>query len=389
MNIPKFENLRQSVLNDLRNKLGVSTMVGKMFLQVFALVQAAKLKLIYLTAAYIYRNIYPDTADSETLGGTLERFGIVKLGRYPNPPTAGKYQIQVTGEAGATIPANSTLKSLDTSTSPDKMFVIDDGFTFDSPTGLVTIRALELGMDSLLEVDDQLQFTQPIANVNTFVTVNSFVTVTSVIEMPTAGETIEEYRQSVLDAYQIESQGGAKGDYVLWADDVSGVRRVYPYVAVPGILDIYVEATESDSIDGNGVPASAMLTEVKNAVKFDPETGKARAPIGIDEINTIAVNIVPVVIEITDLSDAGLQNTIEENVKAFLKNIRPFRAGVDNPRDANKNKLYLADMYDIVRTITGTDESFEKVDMKVNETEVDVYTFDEGNIPYLENINLI
>ena len=378
MNIPKFEDLRQSVLNDLRNKLGVSTMVGKMFLQVFALVQAGKLKLIYLTAAYIYRNIYPDTADSETLGGTLERFGIVKLGRYPNPPTAGKYQIQVTGEAGATIPANSTLKSLDTSTSPDKMFVIDDGFTFDSPTGLVTIRALELGMDSLLEVNDQLQFTQPIENVN------SFVTVTSVIEMPTAGETIEEYRQSVLDAYQIESQGGAKSDYVLWADDVSGVRRVYPYVAVPGILDIYVEATEND-----GVPASAMLTEVKNAVKFDPETGKARAPIGIDEINTVAVNIVPVVIEITDLSDAGLQNTIEENIKAFLKNIRPFRAGVDNPRDANKNKLYLADMYDIVRTITGTDEEFEKIDMKVNETEVDVYTFDEGNIPYLENINLI
>lgn len=383
MNVPTFNSLRQSVLNDLRNRLEISSIIGKTFLNAFALVQAGKLKLIYLTSAFVYRNIYPDTADPEELGGTLERFGIVKLERYPTPPTAGKYQIQVSGNIGATIPSGVTLKSLDTSTSPDKIFVFDGTLTFGSATELIEIRALELGADALLQVNDQLQFTQPIDNVD------QFAEITTVIQTPTAGETIEQYRRAILNAFQIEAQGGAKGDYVLWADDVTAVRFVYPYTNEPGILDIYVEATISDSTDDNGTPSQQTLDDVKAAVKNDPETGKARAPIGIAEINTIAVTTVPVRVDILNLSDTSFTSDIETNIKDFIRDVRPFRGGVDNPQEQNKDKLYLADIYDIVRQIVGTQATFDRIDMYIDGAQKDVNEFTEGDIPYLDSVNNI
>jgi uncharacterized phage protein gp47/JayE len=382
MNVPTLDDLRQSVLNDLRNRLEISTIIGKFFLNVFALVQAGKLKLIYLTAAFVYRNNFPDTADPASLGGTLERFGFVKLERYPAPPTAGEYQVQVSGTIGATIDANTTLKSLDTSTSPGKIFVIDSSVTFASATELVTIRALEAGTDSELQINDQLQFTQPIDNVD------SFAEVTSVVTSPTSGETIEEYRQAVLNSYRIESQGGAKGDYVLWADDVAAVRKIYPYTTEPGKITIYVEATEADSTDGKGTPSNQTLTDVKNAVIADPETGEDRAPMGIPDANIItsAITIIDIDVEITNLSDTGLLSDIETNMQDFLKDIRPFRDGVDNPQNRNEDKLYLADIYDIVRNVTGTSATFDKVVMKVSGSAVDVREFLDGDIPYLDSV---
>jgi len=382
MTIPTFDDLRQSVLNDLRNKLEISTIIGKFFFNAFALVQAGKLKLIYLTAAFVYRNNFPDTADPEALGGTLERFGFVKLNRYPTPPTAGEYQIQVSGTIGATIAPNTTLKSLDTSTSPGKIFVIDNSVTFASATELVTIRALEAGTDSLLQVNDQLQFTQPIYGVE------SFATVTTVVTTPTAGETIEDYREATLNSYRIEAQGGAKGDYVLWADDVTAVRRVYPQTTEPGKIEIFVEATEADSTDGNGTPSNQTLTDVKNAVIADPDTGDARVPMGIPDANitTTAITLVNIDIEITNLSDATLLSDIETNIETFLKDIKPFRDGVDNPQNINDDKLYLADMYDIVRNLTGTSVTFDKVVMKVGGSAVDVREFVDGDIPVLNSV---
>ena len=168
MTVPTFTELYNSILTDLRNRYQIRFIIGKVALNAFALVQAGKLKILYLTAAKIYKNIFVDTADPEVSGGSLERFGRVKLGREPFPATAGEYFINVTGDVAATIAAGTTFKSLDTSTSPDKIFVLDTLFTFTLTTGVIQIRALDLGSEARLEIGDQLQVTAPIANVESF-----------------------------------------------------------------------------------------------------------------------------------------------------------------------------------------------------------------------------
>lgn len=117
--IPTISQLYAEVLADLQNEYGVTiSTVGKVMLRFIAFVQAAKLKLIYLFVGDVQRNITPDTAYSTANGGTLERWGLIKLGRNPLPATQGQYTATVTGTVGAVIPASTTFKSDDDSLSP-------------------------------------------------------------------------------------------------------------------------------------------------------------------------------------------------------------------------------------------------------------------------------
>ncbi|MCK4521555.1 MAG: hypothetical protein KAU20_03195, partial [Nanoarchaeota archaeon] len=112
-NIPTISDLYTQILASLEAQYpGMSIpLVGKNFLRAMAAVQAAKLKLAYLAIGDVQKNIFVDLADPAAQGGTLERFGLVKLGRLPFPAIAGIYTIQLTGTLGATIPASSTFKS--------------------------------------------------------------------------------------------------------------------------------------------------------------------------------------------------------------------------------------------------------------------------------------
>lgn len=390
MTIPTYNDLYQSVLTDLKNKLNITYIIGKVVLNAFAAVQAAKLKIIYIVAAFIYKNIFIDTADPESLGGSLERFGLVKLGRRPFSAVAGEYKIEVTGQIGAVIKQNTTYKSLDGSLNPDKLFILDIEFTFTATTGEIKIRALDLGTDAKLGVTDTLQVTAPIANVN------SFATVISVEVIPTAAESYEEYRKTVIAAYQLEAQGGARTDYRLWSQDAKGVREVYPYVTPneAGEIDLYVEANPLDSTDGRGTPSAAILDDVEDVVEFDPDTTKplnerGRRPLGTFDIHFIAITPLAVSVEITDLSDPSLINSIKDALELFLFDIRPFIAGTDNPNNAQKGTLYLSDIINVIRQVIGGSVTFTNITMEVDSSSYTIYQFLDGDIPYIDNVTII
>jgi hypothetical protein len=386
MTIPTYNELYTSILSDLRNKLGLNFIVGRLVLIAFASVQAAKLKLIYLVAAFIYKNIFPDTADSETLGGTLERFGLVKLGRLPFDAIAGQYTIEVAGEIGATIQPNTTFKSLDTSASPDKLFICENLFTFTGLTGEITIVALEAGVSSRLEVGDQLQVTAPIA------LVNSFATVLSVDVEAVEAENIEEYRLKVIQAYRSEPQGGARIDYILWASDAAGVRTIYPYVTngAPGELDIFVEANPADSVDGFGTPTPTILSDVADVIELDPDTIKpmaerGRRPLGIFNINYYPITLLPLDVQIVDLSDVSYLTAIESAITDYIFNIRPYIAGATDPNSIN-DKIYISDIFNIVISVIGKTITFSEIIMEIDDNIVNLYQFTNGEIPYCRNV---
>ena len=385
MAAPKLKDLITSILSDLRNNLNVSTILGKLVINAIALVQGAKLKLYYLRSEFIYKNIFIDQADPQAQGGTLERLGSVYLGRTRNPATAGIYSLEVTGQPGASIAPNTTFKSLDASASPDKLFIIDNTYTFSSTTGIIIVRALDLGTEARLEIDDLLQITQPIANVD------SFATVLSVDETPLEAESIEEYRARVIQSAQLESQGGARSDYRLWSLDAQGVRTVYPYVNSPGIIDLFVEANFSDSIDGLGTPTQAILDDVEDVVEFDPDITKpleerGRRPLGTFQINFLAITVLDVDVQITGLTDTSYISAISAAINSFLFNIRPFIDGADSPNDSQKGILYEADIYSVVRGVLGNNARFTSLTVSVDGNLIQIYEFLKGDIPTLNSV---
>jgi uncharacterized phage protein gp47/JayE len=385
--IPTLQQLQTSILSDLQAQYGVSiSLVGKVFLRALSYVQAAKLKLIYLAIANLQKNIFPDTADSESIGGTLERFGRIKLGRNPFPAVAAVYQLNITGTSGATVPAGTQFKSDDSALSPGVIYQLDYAYTLTSSSGSIQVRCLTLGLDGQLNINDTLTSVVPLAQVS------SSAAVSATITAPLAGETLEAYRTAILNSYRLEAQGGAATDYRLWAQDAQGVARVYPYATTnaTGEVDLYVEATIADSLDGKGTPTTAILDEVEDVVEFNPDTTLALNERGRRPLQVI-VNFYPVTIVNVDIEIVGFtgvtvaqQATILAAIEDYIATLRPYVSAADLPADQND----LINSNKIIGVIIGAipNAVFTSVNVEINGSPVTSYTFIDGNIPYLNGI---
>jgi uncharacterized phage protein gp47/JayE len=389
--IPTIAQLKEDILADLEAQYGESIPVfGKIFLVAWASVRAAKLKLYYLGIGFLQKNIAPDTADQESAGGTLERFGRIKLGRNPFPATAGQYDVEVTGTVGATIDAGTTFKSNDDSLNPGKLFILDNAFTLATTPDTITLRALVAGLESQLSVGDELTATVPIANID------KTATVTAESVEPFAAEDIEVYRDKVVEGYQLEPQGGAAADYRLWAADAQGVKQTYAYATsgAANEVDVFVEATVADSTDGKGTPSAGLLSDVEDVIEFDPDTTKDLSERGRNPVNVFAVNVQAITpkdvdIKITTLvgSTAAIEALINEALAAMVNQIRPFVAGADILEDKND----ILDTNRIIATILEVVPGavFTSVELKVDSVIVTTYTFEGGLIPFPNDVTFV
>jgi len=383
--IPTLAELNDDLIADLEAELSVQIpSAGPSFLRALAATLAAKFKIYYLATGSVQKNIFVDTADYESLGGTLERFGRVKLGRNPFPAVSGQYTVQVTGTTGAIIPASTTFKSDDDALNPGMMFVLDTEFELDG-TNIITIRALEGGDDSALSVSDTLTLTAPIALVNSTVTV-----LTESVE-PQEAEDLEEYRQKALDAYQLEPQGGAASDYRLWAADAQGVEQSYPYVVAGNSnqINLYVEATIAESTDGKGTPSSTILDAVEAAVEDPTVDHPGRKPLGVFQVNYLPIVVKNITITIASFTNdtPAIQALILTAMTAELATIRPYIGAIEVL--ANKNDIF--DVNKIIAVILNAAPGsiFGAVVLNVAGVPVSTYTFDNGEIPYLVSITYI
>ena len=78
--IPTLKELYDQSLQDLQTEMGISILpFGKMVLRAQAAWQSAKLKLYYVLLGKVQKNLFADTAEPESMGGTLERIGRLKI----------------------------------------------------------------------------------------------------------------------------------------------------------------------------------------------------------------------------------------------------------------------------------------------------------------------
>lgn len=381
--LPTLSSLYDDYIAALETEYGITIDPdGKTVLRALAAAQAAKLKGFYLAIGALQKNIFVDTCDEET----LLRFGKIKLGRLPFSAVAGQYRVSVTGTVGATIPALTTFKSDDSSLNPEQLYILDAAFTFTSGSGTITLRALTLGLDGKLSVSDTLTPTAPIPNVSSG---PSSASVSSELVQPLSAETTEAYRTAVIASYRLEAQGGAASDYRIWASDAQGVAKVYPYAksGATSEVNLYVEATADDSTDGKGTPSQAILDEVEEVVNFNPDTTlplneRGRRPLQVI-VNYLPVTIKTVVITISGFQGltAAIQATLLSELQAELDDIRPFVAGADIIEEKND----ILDNNKVINTIlTARPGSiFTGVSFTIDGVSYSTYTFQNGDIPYL------
>lgn len=389
--LPTLSELYDGILSDLQAQYGVTiSFFGKSALRVIAAVQAGKFKLFYLVLGNLQKNIFVDTADSESIGGTLERFGRVKLGRNPFPAVAGVYIAEVTGTIGATIKAVTTFKSDDTATSPGMLFILDNAYTLVSSPDTIILRALKPGEISKLDIGNTLTATSPIAFVN------SSVAVTVETVQPLDAEDLESYRNAIIQSWRLETQGGSTTDYRLWSQDTHGLRFVYPYAksGAPNEINLFIEANIADSTDGKGTPSALMLAEVETVVELNPNVSlpileRGRKPLGVFDVHYLPVTIKQVDIVITGA--VGFTPEIKAALLIAITDavnlIRPFvSAG-----DVLSNKNDVLDVNKIIGIIITSNPGsiFSTVSFSIDLTPLLTYTFIDGNIPFLNSVTYV
>jgi len=383
--IPKISDLYNNIKSSIETKLNVTIpSFGKNFLRAFAQVQAGELKLFYIAVANVQKNIFVDTADSEEFGGTLERFGRVKLKRNPFPSVAGKYTVTLTGSIGAIVPIGTLWKSDDTSASPDYLFTNDTPITFVGTSATILLRCLTAGIEAKLVVGNTLSLTGPIAQVNTTATV-----ITENVA-PQEKESLEEYRRKTLTAFRLEPQGGSGSDYLIWSLEIQGVRNVYPYtkfdlLGYSNEINLYVE---SDDANAFYVPTTTILNYVQDNIELPTSTRPSRKPLGVNTIYYFPVTPLNVTIQINQIPGSNFttseQTSIFNYIKLKLSEIRPFVDSINVVEDKNStlNPYKLGEM--IANAVPS--KQFTSVTFTVGGVSQTNYEFVNGDIPKLTTI---
>ncbi len=383
--IPTLSELYNQIVADFESELGESIpLFGKSFLRATAAVQAAKLWINYKINAFVQKNSWVDTADPESMGGSLERFGRVKLNRNPYPATAGQYIVTVTGTIGAVIPARTIFKSNDNALNAGKLFILDNQYTLVAVSDSITLRALEIGIDSRLNIGNQLTSTTPIS------LVNSLAVVSSEAVEPFSSEDIEVYRRKIIESFQLEPQGGSSSDYRLWANEVQGVAQSYPFAVSGqvGQVNLFIEATIEDSTDGQGSASSGLLDDVKDNIELPISGVPARKPVG-NIVNYLSVTPLEVNIEIAGFQGltTDIENLIEGALTEEIAKIRPFVSAIDivSKRNdtLNTNKIITT----ILTTVPGS--VFGTITLEVDSVATASKTFAGGEIPFLNSVTYV
>lgn len=388
--IPTIKEIQANMSNDIRSRLNLTTDYLKKTYDALVLVLSAAIHLIYMFLSDIQDNIFPDKATTADQGGTLERQGLIYMNRNPFPDSIGSFKVGVTGVAGSILRVNLTFKSNEGTLNPGQVYILDSEYTLTGTDDEIEIRSIGAGVDYNLNVDDNLTITEPVIGVD------KTVTVKEVLVQPKAGETTELYRQAILNAIQLEPQGGSRADYRQWSSDAQGVRAVYPYVrdVDAGTIDIYVEATLIDSTDGKGTPSPSILAEVEDVIEMDPDVTKPLNERGRRPMQAYpdvqAITLVPVDITITGLNDdsASVKTAIESSINDFLYDVRPFISGADLRRNKN-DILYSGKVQSVVTEALINGNFFNVLDLYVDGNLVTSYEFTLGNIPYLRNLTYV
>ena len=385
--IPTIKEINTNISNDLRSKLNLAIDYLKKTLDAFALVLSAQFHLVYLYLSDIQDNMFPDKATTADQGGTLERQGMIYMNRNPFPDSVGSFKVSVSGVAGSVLRVNLTFKSNEDALNAGRVYILDAEYTLTGTADEIEIRSIGAGVDYNLNVGDNLTITEPVIGVD------KTVTVTEVLVQPKAGETTELYRQAILNAIQLEPQGGSRADYRQWCTDAQGVRLVYPYVpdVDTGEVFVYVEATLADSNDRKGTPTQSILEDVEDVIEMDPDITKPINERGRRPAQSfpsiLPIVLVPVDVAIAGLSDdsQSVRDAIKSSITDFLYDVRPFISGADLRRNKN-DILYSGKVQSVVTDTLTNGNFFNLLTLYVGGNAITSYEFTLGNIPYLRDL---
>lgn len=289
--LPTRAELLQRILADYRLELGADPL-RRSWERAAALAQTGISKGLYGYLQFVFRQLFPDTADDFYFYRWLNIFGLTV-----KPAVYWQGTVDATGTNGTIIPAGSVI-------------VRSDGveYTVDADTeilGTTEVAITASVADSASNNDDG----QPLAFSPAIAGVGTAVVVTATTETGVDVEVREDAQPRLLLRLSSPPAGGSEADYVRWATEVPGVTRCYPYLpATPNTVWL-VCLRDNDGTGSAILPDSTERTEIQDYVNtLRPYT--------------VAISVIPVVavtvnVQISNLNPdtSAVRAAIEESLQ--------------------------------------------------------------------------
>lgn len=246
-NRPTLKQLQQRIATDLSGRLlGGGNLLSRSVLRVLSLVWAGACHLMHGFLAWMFRQVFPDTAEADYLLRWSSIWGVTR-----KPGSAASGGAVAGGAEGVVFPADTRYRD-----SRGLLYrVLEDAVVAADGTADLALEAEEDGTTGNLEAGAQLQLVSPIAGADM-----------AAVSLGLSGGADEEDDESVrarlLAKIRNPPHGGNADDYVQWALEVPGVTRAWSFSLWLGIGTVGVTFVCDDAEDGP-IPSPDMVERVQ------------------------------------------------------------------------------------------------------------------------------
>jgi len=323
--IPSIKEIKDRIISDVEGTINQTIpLLPLAFVKVIASALSGMIYLLYQAILWVYKQIFPDSADY---------FNLVLLGAIvgiePVPAVQAVLLCDVPGtgpqvnQGTLFIGSNNVTYRVETTTA------IVAGVASDVP-----FLALESGDIGNLANGEILDI------VNTDLNLEGTAEVVSTQTSGADEESRDSFAARVSLRYRIRFIAGTPGGYALFGLETPNFIWVGPYADenLPGTVNVYGRVDNQP----DGIPTTDQLNELEDYLRFDQETSKEIRRAISDTLNTLAISVREFDLEIfINASSPELNAQIEAAVKTYITTLEPYIIGVSATR---KNVLTNTDV---------------------------------------------
>ncbi len=246
---PALQDLVDRAVADITSRLeGADATLRRSNLNVLAKTRAGGNHELYGYLDWMFRQLFPDTAESEY----LLRWATIFLEVPQKQATFAAGQVSFTGTNGAVILAGTVLQRTD-----GAEFTTDADVTVAAGVALVSVTALVAGVAGNTAGGSSLSLVSPVSGVAGTATVGTGGLVNG-LDI----ESDDSIRSRLLRRLSQPPQGGADFDYVTWTLEVPGVTRAWSYPKYLGGGTVGL-CFVMDGAPGGLIPDAATVSAVQ------------------------------------------------------------------------------------------------------------------------------
>ncbi|WP_127958116.1 baseplate J/gp47 family protein [Serratia microhaemolytica] len=247
-NRPTLPQLITQIRTDLHARLQADDVLRRTDAEVYSRVLSGAVHTLYGYIDYLARNLLPDLCDEEW----LVRHGNMKRCHRKGDATASGFVRWEGVSDGITVPEGAIFQR-------DDLLEYVTTAPATSIAGVLRAPVVCSAPGSLGNTDDAISMilAQPIKGLPSAALADG-------IEGGADIEPLEEWRARIIERWYYTPQGGADGDYIVWAKEVPGVTRAWTYRHWMGTGTVGVMVANSNP--ENPIPDDAVVEATRQHI---------------------------------------------------------------------------------------------------------------------------